>query len=99
MRIVPTTAYLPPPNTRSPHRRRRGDFTANAQTLFDADGDETILSATGLSLTGTFLTQYLAREIMPRGAVPASRWSYRDTVYRLGAQLSDAAAGELALDA
>jgi hypothetical protein len=64
-----------------------------------ADGDQTILSAPSLLPSGTFLTQYLAREIMPRGEVPASRWSYRDTVYRLGAQLTEAAAGQLALDA
>jgi hypothetical protein len=95
MRIAQT--LLPPSDNRSSRSTRPGNFSANAQPEFE--GDETILAMPGLAPSWAFLTQYLVREIMPRSEVPGSRWSYRDTVYRLGAQLSDGAEGQLALKA
>jgi hypothetical protein len=93
MRLVVTPSSLPVP-VAGP--TRSAAFAASRDPAADP---ATVLSQPGATRSLPFLTQYLVREILPRGEVPASRWSTRDNVYRLAALNSESAPRQIVLDA
>jgi hypothetical protein len=101
VRIVETPSFLPLPSPQATRPRRSADFSAGAQGSSD---DATVLPRPGLVRSLQFLAQYLVREILPKGEVPASRWNTRETVYRQAADRqtmlsSDSEARQFVIDA
>ena len=96
MRPVETPSYLPVPEARPARTSHSAALAASGEAATDPAA---VLSQPGGTRSLPFLTQYLVREILPRGKVPASRWSTRDNVYRLAALNSESAPRQIVLDA